>query len=128
MGCGCIPYLVDSFHCGIYRCVKSNSILCTCNVKINGSRKGNGINPQGRQFLGAFKRAVPADDNHAVNAVLFTDFRTFLLAFLCDKLHTAGCLQNRTSPLDGIGDASCLHINNLFLEKSRISSLNSFYF
>ena len=40
-----ITNFIDSFHCRIDCCIKSDGILGTCNIQINGTRNTNGIYP-----------------------------------------------------------------------------------
>ncbi len=51
MGRGGISYLVNRLHRGVDRRVKTNRILCTCNVKINRSRHTDRIDAMSGKSL-----------------------------------------------------------------------------
>ena len=127
MGGGRIPYLINSLHGCVDSCIKTDGIIGTCDVKVNGSWKSDGIDPQGRKFSRSPEGTVTADDNDSVDAVLPADLCTHLLAFLRLELFTTRCIKDRASPVDGIGNADAVHIHDLFLEKSRISSHDALY-
>ena len=92
MGCGCIADLVNGLHRCIHRRIKTNRIVCTCNIQINGSRYTNGIDTMSRQLSCALERTVTADNNNTVYAMLPADLCALSLAFLCTKLLTSGCV------------------------------------
>ncbi len=49
MGSGCIADLINGLHCRIDCRIKADGVIGTCNIQVNGSRKANGIDPQGGQ-------------------------------------------------------------------------------
>ena len=85
-----IPHLIDCLHGRVDCRIKSNGILCTGNIQINGSRQPNGINAMSGQGLRAAVRTVAADDHQTVYAMLMADIRSFLLAFLRAEFVTPG--------------------------------------
>src|SRR5699024_2196819 len=92
------------------------------------ARKTDGVDPEGCQLLRSPEGTVAADDHQTVDAVLVADLCRFLLILLLHKLQTSGCLQNRAALLNNLGDTVSIHINNLFLKKTCISSLDSLNF
>ena len=110
----CITDLIDRFHSCIDSCIKSNRIICTCNVKIDRSRKSNRIYSEVRQLLCSGKRSVSSDYYKTVNSVFFTNCCCFLLSFFCTHCLAACCLKNCTTSLDDIRHIACRQINDLF--------------
>ena len=70
--------------------------------------------------------AVTADDNNAVNAVLAADLGTLGLSFFCTELRASGCTQNGSAQLDDTGYILGFHIEDLFVQKAPVASLDSF--
>ena len=87
-----ITYLVDRFHCGVHRCIKTDGILCTCNIKVNRSRKTDRVDAECRQLLRTSERSVTADNDNSVDSMLLADLCCSLLTFRCLELHAACCL------------------------------------
>lgn len=115
MGRGGISYLINSLHGSVYSRIKTDGIIRACNIQVNGSGKTDRIDPVPGKRPCAHIGAVPADDHHAVDPVLPADIRALLLALLRLEFHAARRSQNRTAPLDNIGNASRLHVNDLFI-------------
>ena len=59
--------------------------------------------------------------------MFFTNFRSQLLAFLGLKFITAGRIKDRAAAVDGIGHADAVHIHDLFLQQSGITSHDALY-
>ena len=112
---GSITYLIDRLHRGVDCCVKTDSILGTCNIQVNGSRNTDGINTKRSQLACTSERTVSADDYHAVNTVLAADLSSQRLSFRSRKLRTSCGVKNRTTVIDDVGYASLIHINDFFL-------------
>ena len=121
MRSGSITNLVNSFHCCIYSCIKSDCIFCTGNIQVNGSRHTYGINSQICQFLSTCKGTVTADNNKSVNPVLSANLCCSFLTFFCTHFCTAGCIENGTALLNGIGNIHSRHINNFFVNETAVS-------
>src|SRR5699024_575451 len=60
MGSRGIADLIDSFHSCIHRRVKTDGIIRTGNIQINGSRKADGVDPKSRQLSGSTEGSVAA--------------------------------------------------------------------
>ena len=86
MGCGSITYFINGLH-GCINCrIKSDSVFCTCNIKVNGSRYTNCIYAKSCQLLCACKGTVSTDDYQTINSMFLADLRTFSLTIFCTKL------------------------------------------
>ena len=115
MGCGCITYLVNSFHSCIYSSIETDGVLGTCDIKVNSSRQANGIDSKVRKFLSTCEGTVSTDNNKAVDPMLSADLCSLLLSFLCSHLCTSGSIKNCSASLNRIGNVSCCHISDLFI-------------
>ena len=83
MGGGSITHLIDRFHSCVYCCVKSDCVICTCDIQIDRSRDSDCIYSKVRKFLCSCERTVTTDNYQTVDAVFFTDRSRLLLSFLC---------------------------------------------
>ena len=110
-----ITYLVNCFHSSINSGIKTDGILGTSNVKVDGSWNTNCINSKVRKLLCSGKGTVSTDYNKSVNTVLAADLCTTLLSFRCAELSTSCSVKNCTTTLDGVGYISCCHIDDLFV-------------
>ena len=127
MGRGRVAHLIDCFHGRVYRCIKADRIIRACNIKINRSRKPNRIDSMTGQRLCAAVRAVAADDNDTVDVIFPADLSSLLLPLRRFELRTARRPENRSASLNDIGDAVLIHIDNLFIQQSHVSSLNALH-
>ena len=125
MGSRSITYLVNGFHCCIYGCIKSDRVLCTCDIQIDRARQTNRIDPQCCQLLRSFEGTVTTDNDQSIYSMLLADVCCFFLYFWFNELQASGCLQDRTASLDDLRYTMRIHIYDLFLQKSGISTLNS---
>ena len=128
MRCGCITYFIDCFHCCIDRCIKSDRILGACNVQVDRSRDTDRVDTQSSQFLCTCEGSVTTDDYQSVNTMLSADFCTSCLSFRCTELCTSCCIQYSTATGNDIRYVTCCHIFNLFIQKTVISLIDTFYF
>ena len=110
-----------------FRCssIKSNSIICTCNIKINCSRKSDSINSLCCKLLCTSERTISTDYNYTVNSMLSAYFSTSLLTFFSHEFHASCCIEDCSTTLDNISNASLVHINYLIIKKSVIALLNT---
>ena len=127
MWCRSISYLVYSLHSCIDCCIESDSIICTCNIKVNSSRKSNRVNTCICKLLCASERTITTDNYHAINTMLLTYLCCLLLSFFCHELQTPGCIKNCTTSLYDIWYTLFIHINNLIIDKTIVTLLYSFY-
>ena len=127
MGRGRVAHLVDGFHCCVHGRVKTNGIIRARNVEINRSRKPNRIDSMTGQCLRTAVRAVAADDNDTVDVIFPADLSSLLLPLRRFELRTARRPENRSASLNDIGDAVLIHIDNLFIQQSHVSSLNALH-
>ena len=97
MGSRGITYFINGLHGGIHSRIKTDGILGTGNVQIDGSRKSDGIDPKCCQLLRTCKGTVSSDDNNAVNTMFSADLCASCLSFRSTELCTAGSIQNSTS-------------------------------
>src|SRR5699024_7593248 len=97
-----IADFINSFHSCIYGGIKTDGILCTCNIQVNGTRYAYSVYPQICQFLSTGERTVTADYHKAVDTMFFTDFSGSSLAFFCTHFCTAGSIQDSSALLDSI--------------------------
>ena len=123
-----ITDFINCLHSCIYRCVKSDRILCTINIKIDGSRNSNRIHSKICKFLRSTERSVSSNYYQTVNSILFTDSCCFLLTFFCNHLFTTGRLKNCTSTLNNVWYISCIQIDDFLIEKSLITFSDASYF
>src|SRR5699024_9593464 len=98
----CITNFINRFHSCVYSSVKTNGVLCTCNVQVNGSRNTYCIYAQIRQFLRTCKRTISTDHHKAVDTMFFTDLSGSSLSLFCSHLCAAGSIQNCSALLDSI--------------------------
>src|SRR5699024_126330 len=115
MGSGSITHLVDRLHSRIHSRVKSDGVLCTGNVKVDGTGNSDGIDTQIGQLLRACERTVSTDDNQALDPVFPADFGSSLLSFRRAELRAPCSIQDRTASLDGIRYVFGSHIYDLFI-------------
>ena len=125
MRSGCISDFIDCFHCRIYSCIKTDGIICTGNIKIDGSRNTYCVYPKVRKLLRSCERTVSADNNQTIDTIFLTDSGSFLLSFLCTHGLAACRLKNRTSTLNCIGYVAGRQVNDLLLQKAVIASADS---
>ncbi|MNN48600.1 hypothetical protein D3C81_1630890 [compost metagenome] len=123
-----IPKLIDGINYNTYRSIKANGIVRERNVIIDGTRQSHGVNAQLAELVGSFVRTVTAANYQPVDTHLVQDIRTLLLAFGCQKLQTAGRLQNGASALDDITDTAQIHRENIAVQQSLVSALDSEHF
>ena len=109
--------LTPSKHEGKYVLtgIKADGVIRACNIQIYGSRKADRIDSVSGKRPRAHVGTVSADDHKAVDSVLMADIRALLLAFLRLEFHAARRSQNRAASLNDIGNASRLHIYDLFI-------------
>ena len=122
VGCRGVSHFIDRLHSRIDCGIKADRIVRTCDIKIDGTRKADGIDPQRRQLSRTAEGAVSADHNDTVNAMLLTDLCAKPLAFFCRKFFTAGGIKDRAASVNGVGNAHTIHIYDLLLEKSCITT------
>ena len=115
MGSRCITNLVNCFHSCINSGIKTDGVLCTCNVKVDGSWNSDCVDSKVSKLLRSSKGTVSTDYNKSVNTVLAADLCTTLLSFRCAELGTSCSVKNCTTTLDGVGYISCCHIDDLFV-------------
>ena len=125
MGRRGILNLVNCFHRSVYCSVKADGIFGTGNIKVDSSGKSYCVDTQSGQSLGSAVRTVSTDDNNTVNSMLATDVSTLFLIFRFLELEASCCSQNSTASLDNIGNITSLNLNNLFVQESGITSLDS---
>ena len=92
MGGGSITDFIDGFHRCVYSGIETDRIVGTGDIKVNGPRKTDRVDAEGRQLLRTSERTVTADNDNTVDSVLLADLCCFLLTFRCLKLHAACCL------------------------------------
>ena len=124
----CITNFVNGLHGCIAGCIKSDGIFCTGNIQIDGSRDTYCIDAIFRQLLGSTERTVSSDYYHTINSVFTADICCLFLSFRCTHFLTAGCEKDRTTSLYNICNAHGMHINNIFFQKSCVTTADSFYF
>ena len=115
MRSGSITYFINCFHCCVYSCIKSDGIFCTCNVKVDCSRKTDCIDSEIRKLLSTCEGSVTTDDNKSVNSMFSADLCSTFLAFFCTEFCTTCCIKDCTSTLDCIRYIFCAHVNDLFV-------------
>ena len=128
MGCGGIAYLIDGFHRSIDRGVKSNGIIGTGDIKVNGSRQTYGIDSKPRQFGSAIKGTITADDNQSFDAMFSAYLCPQLLSLFCTEFLTPRGIKDGSASLYDIRNTAAVHIHDFFLQKSGIATFNAFYF
>ena len=72
-------------------------------------------------------RTITANDYQSINFMLPADLRCLFLNLCLLEFKAPGCSENGSTLLDGIGNILLLHIYNLFIQKTLIALLNSFY-
>ena len=107
MRCRCITNLIDCFHCCINSCIKSDRVVCTCDIKVDCSWNTNCIYTKVCQFLSSCERTVSTDYYQSVDSVLLTDRSCLLLTFFCTHCLTTSCLENCTTTLNDIRHVTC---------------------
>ena len=121
-----ISNLIDCFHCSIYCCIKTDGVICTCNIKVNGSLNADCIDTLSSKCLCSTIRTVTTNYNKSINSMFAADFCSTLLHFQFCEFRTSGCTQNSTTLLDDIRYISSHHISDFFIEESHISSIYAF--
>ena len=124
---GSITNLINRLHSGINRGIKTDSIIRTCNIKVNGSRHTDGVHSECRKLSRSHKRSVSSDYDHAVNSVFFTDFSPLLLAFYSCKFFTTSSIENGSSAAYDVGYGMTVHIYNFFLYEPCIATHDTLY-
>ena len=81
MGSRSISYLVNRFHSGVDCGIKTDGVIGTCNIEVNGTGKTDCVDAVSGQCLRAAVGTVAADNNQAVDTVLSADIRSDLLYF-----------------------------------------------
>ena len=127
MGGRGILHLVNGPHGRVDCRVKTDGILCTRDIQVDGSRDSHGVDPQPGKRLRPPVGAVSADHHNTVNAVLSADVSAPLLVLRLLELQTSGRTQHRASALNNIGHITGLHIYDLFIQQSVISLFDAFY-
>ena len=120
--------LVDCLHCCVDSGIETDGVLGTCNIQIDSTGKTDGIDTKSGQGLRATIGTVTADNNDTVNTMLSADLSTLLLSFRFLELQTTCSSQNRTTTLDDIGHVLCLHIYDLFIQKTLIAFFDTLNF
>ena len=128
MGSRCITHLVDGLHRRIHSSIKTDGVIGTCDIQIDGSRKSYGINSKCGKLSRSAEGTVTADYHQTVNPMLLTDIGALFLALSRCELLASGCIENRTAAVNNIRHAGTRHINNFFLQKARVSSHDALYF
>ena len=103
----CITNLINCFHSSVNSGIKTNSILCTCNIKVNGSWNTNCIDSKICKLLSSGKGTVSTNYYKSVNTMLTADFCTTLLSFRCTEFRTSCSVKNCTAALDCVRYISC---------------------
>ena len=127
MGSGCVTNLVDGFHSHVYCCIKSNRIFST-RIQVDGSRKSYCVDSLCGQLLCSAEGTVSADNYQTVNAFFTADIRCFLLIFFLFKLLTSCGKEYGTTSGDDIPCKSSVHVKNLTVEQTAVSTFNALYF
>ncbi len=127
MGSRGITYLINCFHSCINSCIKSDGVLCTCNIQVDRAWYTDGIYTKGSQLLCSCKGTVSTDHYQSVNTMLLADLCASLLSFCCTEFCTTCCIKDRTATFNGIGYILRCHIYNLFIQQSIISLQYTFY-
>src|SRR5699024_12783194 len=115
MGSGSSMDLVNRSHSPNLSRGKSDGLLCTGDVKVDGTGNSDGIDTQIGQLLRACERTVSTDDNQAIDPVFPADFGSSLLSFRRAELRAPCSIQDRTASLDGIRYVFGSHIYDLFI-------------
>ena len=110
-----ITYFIDCFHCRIYSCIKSDRVFCTCDIKVNCSRKTNCVDTKICKLLSTCERSVTTDNNKSVDTMFPTDLCTTLLSFFCTELCATCCVKDCTTTLDCIRNVFGTHVNDFFI-------------
>ena len=127
MGGGGVTDLVNGLHGRVDSRVKTNGVIRTCNVQVNGSRKSDCIDSKGGKLASAAEGTVAANHHNAVDSMLTADFSALLLAFRCSKLLASGCVKYGTALVDGVRYAGGLHIHDFLFQKSCVAAHDSLY-
>ena len=127
MGCGCIANLINCFHGRVDSRVKTNGIIGTGNIQVNGSRKADCIDTQGGQLSRTSEGTVSSDDHHSVNAMLAADISALLLAFRCGELLTSCRVKDGAAPVDDVRHAGGLHVHDFLLQQACVSAHDALY-
>ena len=77
MGCGCISYLIYGLHRRIDSRVKTDGIIGTGNIKIDGSGESDRVYTESRKLARTAVRTVSSDDHQTVNTVFLTNLSPF---------------------------------------------------
>ena len=125
MGGGSVLHLVNGLHGGVDRSVKTNGVLCAGNVQVDCAGNAYGIDSQSGQSPGSPVGAVAANHDNTVYPMFLTDFRALLLILRLLELQAPGRAQNRTSPLDDVGHVPGLHVDNILIQQTVVTLLNS---
>ena len=102
MRCGSITNLINSLHCCVYSCIKSDRILGTCNIQVDCSRNTDRIDSKVCELLCTCKRTVTTDNYQSVDSMFFADFSTTLLTFRCTEFCTSCCIKDCSATFDCI--------------------------
>ena len=119
--------LIDSFHRCVNRSVKSDGVIGTGYVKVDGSGKTNGVDTVSGKCLRTSVWTVSTDNHDSVYAVLTADIRSVGLDLRLLEFKTSCGSKNCTAALNSVGYIPRLHIKDLLCEKTCIPLFNTFY-
>ena len=122
-----ITQLIDRLHRGIDGGIEADRIIGTCDIEIDGTRHTDGVDAECTQLAGATEGTVTTDDNDSVDTMLTADLRTTGLALRCGKLLASCSVEDSTTTADGIRYRGRIHVDDLLLQKTRISSHDTLY-
>ena len=124
----CLTKSVDSFHSCIYCRVKSDSIICICNVKVYSSRKTDNINTIFWKVLSSCKWSVTTDNDKCLYTKFLTDCCCLFLSLFLSELSTSRCKKECTTMLKflwNIMESKKIHLS---VKDTIISSSDPIYF
>ena len=99
-GCGCISYLIYGLHRRIDSRVKTDGIIGTGNIKIDGSGESDRVYTESRKLARTAVRTVSSDDDQTVNTVFLTNLSALFLAFNRSEFGTSCRVKNRAAASD----------------------------
>ena len=122
-----ISDLIDGFHGCIDSSIKTDGIICTGNIQVNGSGNTDSIDALIGQLLGTGKGTVTTDNYQAIDTILLAGLYCGSQTFRSTHLGTSCCIQDRTAALNDIGNITAGHVYHLIIDQAIIALQDPLY-
>ena len=123
-----VAQAIDRLHRCVDRCIESNRIFRTSNIKIDRSRNTDRVDALLRKSACTIKGTISTNNNYTFDSIFFKVLNTFKLTFKLGKLGIASRLKESTTTAEDVVYAFGIKLEDISFNHTSVSTVNAEYF